>query len=557
MLPLKKWKILNDSTDQLLVNTLLENRELPPSHLDTFRLSEKLHDPYLLPDMAAAVERILLAMEKREKIAIFGDYDVDGTVSTTLMLKFFDQFHVPATYYLPHREKDGYGLRPKGVEQAIADGVQLLITVDNGISSNEAVDLARDRGLDVIVTDHHLQEGDLPSALAVVNPNRVDSKYPFGGICGAGVVYKLLQALSRKLLNDDGYKRFMLTQLDLVALATIADVVPIKDENFALVKFGLISLTRSQRPGIVELKKVAGLNGKPVGTMAVGFYLGPRLNAAGRMDTADLAVHLLMSKTLEEAKEYAQRLDELNKERRELQDNYYQVAQSQLEESGRINDKIFVVTAESWESGLIGLISGRLKEKYSRPALVFTKDSDGNYVGSGRSIEAFHLTRALTQFKDYFLNYGGHHKAAGLTVDGNRFETFVQLFTEYVNKTLTAEDLIPELVIDAPVTADMIDESLVELIESIGPFGEGNFEPVLYLSRVSIHDPRLIGNNRHLKFNIKMAGKTLECVWWGQPEQFTALMQPGYFDVAFRPERNSWNNRTRIQLVVQDVRLHN
>jgi len=245
MLPVKKWKVLNTDTNLSFIDILLKNRNLNDDHLQKFKLSDRLNDPYLMKDMDKAVKRILTAIELNESIAIYGDYDVDGVVSTVLMLKLFKKINYPAQYFIPDRHKDGYGLKPQGVKKVLDSDVKLLITVDNGISSHEAIDIANQNNLDVIITDHHLQQGKLPEACAVINPNQKDCKYPFKGLCGAGVVYKLLHALGIKLFGEEEFKNFMLTQLDLVAMATLADVMPVRDENYALLKFGLKSLTQT------------------------------------------------------------------------------------------------------------------------------------------------------------------------------------------------------------------------------------------------------------------------------------------------------------------------
>jgi single-stranded-DNA-specific exonuclease len=321
-LPLKKWNILNNDYSKSLIDVLLQNRHLTLEHLAEFKLSDRLHDPFMLLDMNRAVERITAAVARGEKIGIFGDYDVDGIIATVLMVKFFEKIGKTVSYFLPSRQKDGYGLRIQGVQQALDQQINLLITVDNGISSREAIAYANQHKLDVIVTDHHLPEGTLPDALAILNPNRKDCPYPCKEICGAGVVFKLLQALAPHYLSGDEYKSYLLNQLDLVAMATIADIAPIRDENYAFVKFGLKSLTNTLRPGIVELKRISGLVGKDITPVSVGYYLGPRLNAAGRLADPDLAVQLLLCKDRDEATRLATVLNNLNVKRQKKQDEY-------------------------------------------------------------------------------------------------------------------------------------------------------------------------------------------------------------------------------------------
>lgn len=553
MLPQKRWKILNKDERKPVLDAILENRNLTLAHFEPFRLSERLHDPYLLEDMKIAVELILAAMQARKKIAVFGDYDTDGIVSTSMLVRFFEKLNYPVLYFLPSRQIDGYGLKPAGVEQAKAAGVELLITVDNGISSFEAVTLANELGIDVIITDHHLQEGELPRARAVVNPNRKDSVYPFKGLCGAGVVFKLFQALARELMNEDEYKSFLLSQLDLVAMATVADIVPLRDENYALVKFGLKSLSDTRRPGIVELKRVSGLLGKDITTTSVGFYLSPRLNAAGRLGEAELGVKLLLSENREQAESFAKELNTLNSMRRKIQDQYIDEALAALKISTGAMHNIYIIESEEWDPGIIGIVSGKLKDKLSKPVIVFTRDSDGNYVGSARSTDNFHITRALTKFQYLFVNYGGHNKAAGLTISAENFAEFKSEMISHANSTTEADDFIPELEIDTVVPADQLNLALVEMIDKIGPFGEQNPEPVLALRGLYVKDIKIMGQGKHLKLFLQSGSFVFECVWWGRGDLKDEIKFGSTVDVACRPEQNIWNGSTRLQLVIEDI----
>ncbi len=553
-LPLKKWNILNKDYSKSLIDVLLQNRQLTLEHLAEFKLSDRLHDPFLLRDMNIAVERIRTAVTRGEKIGIFGDYDVDGIIATVLMVKFFEKIGRAVSYFLPSRQKDGYGLRIQGVQQALDDKIDLLITVDNGISSREAIAYANQHKLDVIVTDHHLPEGILPDALAIINPNRKDCPYPCKEICGAGVVFKLLQALAPHYFSGDEYKSYMLNQLDLVAMATIADIAPIRDENYAFVKFGLKSLTNTLRPGIVELKRISGLLGKEITPVAVGYYLGPRLNAAGRLADPDLAVQLLLCKDRDEAARLATVLNNLNVKRQKKQDEYIEEALEIIKTNQAETDKVLILESEEWDPGLIGIVSGKLKDHFNRPIIVFTRDKDGNYVGSGRSIDGFHITEALTRFNELFLNYGGHQKAAGLTISSENFQEFKQKFIAHVSAVLKDELLIPELVIDSVLSAEQLNEALVDTIRNIGPYGEGNPEPILLLENARIRDifPPLQG--RHLKFTIEKTGRPIECVWWNKAEYKDAIRFQMPVDLAFRPTINLWKTFRKLQLVVADLR---
>jgi len=552
-LPRTKWKIINTDTSRPIIEVILENRKLPPSHLESFRLSERMHDPYLLPDMEKGVKRILQAIERREKIVVFGDYDVDGITSTALMLYFFRQIGYPVDYILPHRQKDGYGLRSTTIDQIKALGATLIITVDNGITSYQAIEYAALQGIDVIITDHHLPEGDLPPAVAVINPNRKDSDYPFKSICGAVVAYKLVWALGAKLLPEADYKQFLLDQLDLITIGTIADVMPLRDENYALVKFGLKVLTRTKKPGLIELKKVAGLNGKPITPISVGYFLAPRLNASGRIEEADTSVKLLISESKERAQYLASYLDKLNHKRQLLQQNYLDEALSYLPKDRGDLEKVIIVENDHWHAGLIGLISGKLKERYWRPVIAFTKDEDGNLVGSARSIDTFHITNALTKFNKYFLNYGGHQKAAGLTISEDKFPEFRERFVEYANQILSEQDLIPQITIDSLVDIDQVHLNMAQAIAELGPFGEGNPEPLFAFKNVTIREMYPLSNGKHLKLIIQKGNQMYESIWWNSGEFKDDLKFGQQVDIAFRMGINNWRGSTKVQLVINDV----
>ncbi len=553
MLPLKKWKIINDDIEKSVIDAILDNRDLTPDHLEPFKLSEKLHDPYLLEDMEIAVSCITEAIREQKKIAIFGDYDTDGIVSTVMMVKFFDKIGYPVKYMVPSRQRDGYGLKPESIKDIKEQGIEFLITVDNGISSHDAVNLANEEGIDVLITDHHLQENDLPAAVAVINPNRKNSKYPFHGLCGAGVVYKLLQALGKNTFEEDDYKNFMLSQLDLVALATIADIVPLRDENYALVKFGLKSLKDTGRPGIVELKRVSGLLGKEITTTSIGYYLAPRLNAAGRLGNTELALDLLLSKNQREAAEYAQALNKLNIERQKLQESYIKEALEYIKKDNVVLENICIVENETWDPGIIGIVSGKLKDKLSKPVIVFTRDGDGNYVGSARSTDNFHITHALSRLQELFVNYGGHKKAAGLTITPENFPKFKSEIILHVNELINSEDMVPELEIDSVVNANELNMALVETIDKIGPYGEQNPEPILVIRDVVIKDIRLLGKGNHLKLYLQSGNYSFECVWWRKSDLKDEIQFGMTADIAFRPSLNFWNGYNRLQLVIDDM----
>ena len=553
MLPGKRWKILNRDTNRSVIDIILSNRNLPENHMEPFKLTDRLHSPYLLPDMEKAVKRILSAIRAGERIFIFGDYDADGVTSTALMLYFFKKIKYPADYILPHREKDGYGLRTDAIDQVAAGGGKLIITVDNGISSNEAIDYAATLGIDVVVTDHHLQEGELPKAVAVVNPNRSGSDYPYKSICGAAVAYKVIHALAEKILPEEDYKQFLINNLDLVAIGTIADVMPLRDENYALVKFGLKVLSNTRKPGLVELKRVSGVKEKNVTPISVGYFLSPRINAAGRLGEADDALKLLMAESIEQAAPLAARLDKVNRERQKLQTDYLKFAMENISAPQGEMDKIIFIENDQWQPGLIGLVSGQLKEHFYRPAIAFARDGQGNYVGSARSIDSFHITKALTKFKNYFENYGGHQKAAGLTVSEENFSVFKDAFIAYANEQISENDLVPELIIDSVVDIEQTNINTARYIQEVGPFGETNPEPLFMMQGARIRDMFTMTDGKHLKFTVEKGNQLFECVWWRGGKYKDSLQFGEKIDIAFRMGLNNWQGAERLQLVVEDV----
>ena len=557
MLPGKIWEVLNQDTNRSIIDVILENRDLPASHLDPFKLSDRMHSPYLLPDIKKGVARILQAIHNEEKIVIFGDYDVDGITSTALMLYFFRKINYPVEYILPHRDKDGYGLRKSSIDQIAALKINLIITVDNGISSNEAVGYAKSFDIDIVITDHHLQESELPDAVAIINPNRNDSLYPFKTICGAVVAFKVIYALCEELLDENELKQFLLNHLDLVAIGTIADVMPLRDENYALVKFGLKALSNTRKPGLIELKKISGINGKNITPISVGYFLSPRLNASGRLESATKSVELLITESQEEAHRLSAYLDKLNRKRQLLSAEYLSFALDTIPQNKTEIPKIIFVENDKWQAGLIGLVSGQLKERYGRPAFAFTKDESGNFVGSVRSINAFHITNALTQFNHYFINYGGHKKAAGLTVNGDKFDQFKKEFIKYAENLIDENDLIPKLTIDSLVDIDQINLNTARSIIDIGPFGETNQEPILLIQDVIIKDIILLSRDKHLKLYIQKGNQLFECVWWNSGIYKDDIAFSAKMDIAFKLSVNNWQGTERLQLTIEDLKYSN
>ena len=405
------WNIHHSQPYDSLVDALLAVRSLDQADLNVG--PEVMHDPASLCDMDSAVERIVQAIRQREKIVVFGDYDVDGVSGTAVMLDFLDAVGADGAYILPDRHVDGYGLKPPGVERAIGLGASLIITVDNGISAFEALEVARQRGVDVVVVDHHQQLDHLPDALAIVNPNRRDCTYPFKELAGVGVTFKLVQALSTEFFSPEERRRYLNSLLDLVVLGTVADVMPVLGENRVFVQRGLQILNNTPRPGLRQLKAVSGYAEKPVKTTGVGFHIGPRINVAGRLEKPDIALELIRAKSDGQAAQLADELNRLNARRQALQREGMDEAEALVSREDLARDRIVVVLGE-WKLGIVGLLAGKLCEKHMRPAVVCSDDAGGGvYVGSARSIPAYDISRGIGSCADHLVAYGGHPAAAG------------------------------------------------------------------------------------------------------------------------------------------------
>ena len=547
------WHILHEGPYESVHDALLAGRNLSPEDLAVG--PEALHEPHLLSDLTRAVERIHTAIRGDDNIVIFGDYDVDGVTSTALFLDFLERVGARCDYILPDRHRDGYGMKPPGVRRAVEKEAGLLITVDNGISAFEGVEEAIRHGIDVIVIDHHRQSERLPAAHSIVNPNRLDSTYPFGGLAGVGVTFKVVQALSAEFIGSDERRAYLNSLLDLVALGSVADVAPVLDENRVLIRYGMKVLERTPRPGLQQLKEIARCAAGPIGTAAISFYLGPRLNSAGRLATADLALRLLRAGTTDEARSLAAELDGLNGRRRELQQRSTCQAQALVTADDLDRDRIIVILGEDWNPGVIGLMASNLAESHHRPAVVCTDASrDGTYVGSARSIPAYDITEGITNCAPYLSNYGGHRAAAGFSLDGGRFELFRAALVDHANEKLTAADLRAELTIDLCLRSADLDLETVQVVSSLEPFGTGNQVPLFAARGMEVQSTSRVGKDgEHLKLALDAEGRRLNAVWWRQGQQADKLNRGDRMSVAFELEEDTFRGRGTIQLVIRDM----
>ena len=506
---------------------------------------EDLHDPFLLAGMKEAVERLKRAVLQREKILLYGDYDVDGTTSVVILKKAIELAGGQAVFHVPHRLKEGYGMRPEVIEQAAAEGVTLLISVDTGIRAAEAVRRARELAIDAIVTDHHLPDAQLPPALAILNPNRRDCSYPEKNLCGVGVTFKLVQALL-KTLNWPPAKLLRITQsfLKLVAIGTVADVVPLTGENRIIVKHGLRELRSVRNPGLRALMSVAGFaEGDSPSAAQVAFRIAPRINAAGRMANANDVIDLFLTEDEQRARELAGQLHTLNQERQEAE---REMVRNILEECSRVpvtdRQAALVFRGADWHRGVVGIVAGRLTERFHRPVIVLSDiPEEGLAQGSGRSIPNFHLLDALESMPDVLVRFGGHRQAAGLTLLSDRVEEFRQRFNAYAAARLTPEDFRPQLEIDAPLEFPEITDRSVEEVLSLAPFGHGNPPPVFAASGVEVAGQAVVWKEKHLRFSLRQNGRALTGIAWNFADRAGELTPGAPVDAALSFEEDSYS----------------
>lgn len=501
---------------------------------------EDLHDPLTLRDMPAAIERLARAIRDRERILIYGDYDVDGTTSVVLLTKVIELAGGVASYHVPHRLKDGYGMRPEVVEAAGEQGVKLIVSVDTGIRAAEVVRRANELGIDVIVTDHHLPESDLPPALAVLNPNRSDCLYPEKELCGAGVAFKVIQALLPHIgWPADKVRRVSESFLKMVAIATVADVVPLTGENRAIVAQGLRGLGSVRNPGLRALLDVAGFTGESTpNARQVAFQIAPRMNAAGRMDTAKAVVELFLTNDPERARDLAKQLHDQNTERQQVEAEIREICEQIAVAEGEC---ALVYYAEDWHRGVLGIVASRLVERLHRPVFVLSRnEDDGLASGSGRSIPAFHLLEALESMADLFVKFGGHKHAAGLTLDPARVPEFRQRFNRYAAAKLAPEDFLKPVAIDAVLELREITENAIDELFALAPFGHGNPPPMFASLTVEVVNA-VIWKDKHLKLMVRQNGRNLALKAWNFAPRIAELSQGTRVDLAFQIEEDAYS----------------
>ncbi|MDP1852791.1 MAG: single-stranded-DNA-specific exonuclease RecJ [Candidatus Omnitrophota bacterium] len=528
---------------QVLINRNVKNKE----DAEVFMRSDMsfLHSPLSLPDIDKAVKRMKQAIEKKEKIFIFGDYDVDGVTSCALLKLTLEKLGARVKHCIPHRLRDGYGINEEAVSFAGKEKIDLFISVDCGITNFKEIELLNASGIDSIIIDHHEPQEKLPNALAVVDPKLKGHNYPFRDLAAVGVVYKLCQKLCDDLLVDD---------LDLVLLGTVADVVPLLGENRILVKEGLLCLSQTRKPGLKALIDICRIRGRKLDPYAVSFILGPRLNAAGRMSSAEIAFNLLTAVSHSEAEDLARQLDVENRRRQEIEKKILDEALAKVEREVNFKDhSVIVLSCEGWHQGVLGIVASRIADRFYRPAIIIsTEGSLGK--GSARSIRDFHIFNALCRCGEFLEGYGGHSHAAGLTILEANIEKFKHLINDIARIELTPQDLIRCLDIDAEVNLAELSLDLVSGLDNLAPFGAGNPEPLFLSSELFVRGrPNVLGKNT-LKFWVYDGRLTFPVVGFGMGDKFGLVSENEKLDLVYSASLDTWQDNRQIQLNLKDVR---
>ena len=561
-----RWSLLNPDqntvssvkkafrTSEVIARVLANRNILNPNLARPFFTPnlDMLHNPYLMQDMDKAVKRVLTNIISGKPIMVFGDYDVDGTTGAASLYLAFQKFGADVTYYIPDREKEGYGLSYHGIEVAKDIGIDLIITCDCGINAFVQVDFANEQNIDIIITDHHTTDTELPKAHAILNPKREDCEYPFKGLCGGGVAFKLITAIGNELnipLTD--YEEI----IPLITLGTAADVVPIKDENRVLVHHGLNILENLEKPGLKTLLELAGLKGHiSVGQLV--FSIAPRINAAGRIGDANRAVELLVTDDQDKARLLAKELDNENKRRQIIQQAVVDEALLKVNaEADLKNENALVLANAGWHPGVVGIVASKIKEEFNRPTIIIALEN-GSGKGSARSVAGFDLYEALTACKTHLDDYGGHPMAAGLTLSNKKLEDFKKAFINFANERLTEENLQATLMLDSEIALQDITPRFMEFLDKLSPYGPGNMRPKFAIRNAEIAGaPKVIGKTgEHIRFKIRQGLKSYPAVGFGLSNKYEMLITGQPVDIACVVETNEWQGNTSIQMNVRDIK---
>lgn len=551
------WELLCDSKPTDILTLLGELRGVDDLKKFTqLDFERDLHDPDLLPDGEKAVERICAAITNKERIMVFGDYDADGITAAALLVDMLTRVGGNVIYRLPHRIRDGYGFKKHIAEEAEEKQVSLIITADCGVSNYDSIVYAKEVGIDVIVTDHHAIPEQLPPALAIIHPAVPQSEYPYKGLCGAGVAYKLCHLLSRKYWNKQEREHWLKWSLDLVAIGTVADCSDLLGENRIFVSFGLQVLSKTKRIGLRQLYTLAGINeNSSWDPVIIGYRIAPRLNAAGRLDDPEVALELLLTKDTKKAQALAQYIHDLNTKRQELTEVHFDEAvQSIKDEKGKASVCLY---NPAIPAGIIGLIAGKLSQSLNVPVIVIT-EVNGKAVGSARSIEAIDLMQYLPTLQEYFEEFGGHAQAAGFSMSPENVAPFKEAFLACMQNALSSTDIIRKVTVDCALDFSEIDARFVGELKLLEPYGMRNEKPRFLSTAVKLEMIRLVGSNsQHLKCTLKQDGTSFQAICFNAQDIIPQLNHTKLYDIIYTIERNTWNGNTRTELQLLDFRLVN
>lgn len=541
-----------------VISTVLFNRGITDGDSARAFLQKTLdgvHNPLGLADMQTAAERVKQAIESGEKIVVYGDYDVDGITSTVLLYSFLKNEGAEVDYYIPDRIGEGYGINIMAINKIAKSGAKLMITVDCGITAVGEVEFARTQKLDVIITDHHTCKDELPRAVAVVNPKRPDSEYPFDALAGVGVAFKLVLAVTMAIGKStrEAFSRYV----ELAAVGTIADVVSVLDENRIIIERGLEVMRKGGNLGINALLAVSGALSKPRNATTVAFCVAPRINAAGRLGSAETAVRLLLAQTPEEAAKIASELDAANRSRQVEEQKIFEEAMNKVMNDPAFDKKqVIVLAGEGWHHGVIGIVASRICERFYKPCILISYEN-GVGKGSGRSIPGFNLFEALSATEEHLTNFGGHSAAAGLGINMDSIDTFTQAINKYAAGVLTAEDMIPRVSIECRVRPETVSLECAHALERLEPFGADNDKPVFSLLAVQITAIDTVGaDGRHLRMKLDVNGRQVGAIGFNMAEYSAFFSRGDIVDVAFSMDTNIYQGTESLQLLLKDIKKH-
>lgn len=557
----KKWQICEtdkEKVDELkskyniseLLATILVNKNittqkeinefLNPTRNDFF-------DPFLMNDMDIAIKRIKKAIENQEKVIIYGDYDVDGITSITVLKSFLKDVGLDVDYYIPNRLEEGYGLNKNAIDEIAKKEYKLMITVDCGISAIEEVDYANSLGIEVIITDHHEPGDEIPKALAVVDNKRKDNKYPFRELAGVGVAFKVSQALAQSInIREEEYLKY----LDIVCVGTISDIVPLVSENRVITKLGLKLVKQTRNMGLRAIINSSGYS--QINSTTISFGVAPRINACGRMGKAEQALKLLLSKDIYEVNKLTQELNSYNRERQEIEKEIFENVLTKIEQNNLAKNRTIVVGGENWHHGVIGIVSSKITEKYFKPSILLSFEEDGTGKGSGRSIPGFDLHEALMKCENCLEKFGGHSMAVGLTIKKENLEQFYKEF-EKIAEENEIENIIPIINVDAKIELDKIDKSVVEDLKQLEPFGEANKTPTFALKNIRIDSIRALSEGKHLKLTLRENNQIINAIGFNIGELAEAYKIGDKIDIAGVLEINTFNGIDNLQINIKDI----